>query len=345
MSLVGDDARAVVVVAGATLPSLDPERAGLEPSGVRVVDANGLPREAVIDLLHDADGLLVDYFRCDAELIASLGRCRVICQYGVGLDQIDIEAATAAGIVVTHTPTYCLAELADHTMALLLAVARRVVLYDHSVRAGRWRYLDGMPLHRLAGSTLGLVGFGRVAQAVARRAAAFDLRVVAFDPHVDDTVFAASSVERTSMDDLLGRADLVSVHAALTPTSRHLIGAREFALMRAGAILVNTSRGAVCDQGALLGALESGRLAGVGLDVLEHEPPDPRDPLLRRDDVVVTPHAGFLSVESLADMQTQAAEEVRRVLRDERPRHGVNTDEAAAARGPSGRTSARRRRA
>jgi D-3-phosphoglycerate dehydrogenase len=249
-----------------------------------------------------------------------------------------VEAATAAGIVVTHTPSYCVDELADHAMALLLAVSRRITRYDRRVRAGHWDYKDGLPLHRLAGSTLGLVGFGQVAQAVARRARGFDLEVIAADPHVGDEVFTREHVERVALPALLSRANMVSIHAALTSETRHLIGARELARLRPGAIVVNTARGAVCDQAALTAAVESGRLAGAGLDVLEREPPDAGDPLLRLEDVVLTPHAGFLSIESLAELQAQAADDVRRVLSGERPRFGVNTDAASARR--AGRTPA-----
>jgi D-3-phosphoglycerate dehydrogenase len=314
-----------VVVAGADFPSLAIEERILGEIGTDVVDARGRDRPAALELCRDADGIMSDYFRCDAEAIARLERCRVICLYGVSVhDRVDLAAATAAGIVVTHTPDYCMDELADHTLALLLAVARRVTAYDGAVRGGAWDYNAGRPLHRLRGRTLGIVGFGRAGRAVAERARGFGLRVVATDAYVPDEAIAAAGSEPLARDELLRRSEILTLHAPLTDETRGLIGPAELALLPAGAILVNTARGGLVDQAALGEALASGRLAGAGLDVLAEEPPTPDDPLLALPNVVLTPHAGFLSEESLVDLQTEAAEEVRRALTGGRPRHAVD---------------------
>lgn len=323
-----------VVVAAAGFASLDTERAILEPLGVDVVDGTRLDEHELAGAFATAAGVMTDYYRWDADRIAGLRRCRVICQYGVGLDAIDIDAATRAGILVTHTPTYCVDELADHTMALLLAVARRVVRYDRLVRTGQWDYKDGMPMRRLAGRTLGLLGFGQAARAVATRARGFGLHVIAHDPLVDPALLAEHAVEPVDLDSLLERSELLSIHVPLTPHTRHLIGAAELRRLPDGAILVNTARGGIVDQHALADELRSGRLAGAGLDVLEAEPPPPDEPLLASPDAILTPHAGFLSVDSLHAVQQQAAEEVARVLAGAAAAFAVNADRLQRAGAP-----------
>ncbi|MGH2451327.1 MAG: C-terminal binding protein [Candidatus Limnocylindria bacterium] len=324
-----------VVVAGASFASLEPETRALAAIGGTVVDARGLDAAETLELCRGADGVMTDYFRCSAEVIRKLVRCRIICQYGVGLDQIDIAAATRAGIIVTHTPSYSVDELADHALALILAVARNVVRFDRAVRAGTWDYDCAGPMRRLRGRTLGLLGFGRAGRALASRAQALGLEVVATDPAVDDTVFASAGVRRVELPELLARADVLSLHAPLTEDTRRCLGRAELAVLKPGAILVNTARGCLVDQEALADALESGHLAGAGLDVLQEEPPADGERLLALESVVLTPHAGFLSVESLHSVQTQAADEVVRALRGEMPRHAVNP-EAQAARKASG---------
>jgi D-3-phosphoglycerate dehydrogenase len=313
-----------VVVAGAEFPNLEIERRILGAVGAEIVDACGLPWAEAAELCLDADAVMTDYFRCDATLIERLERCRVICQYGVGLDQIDVPAATAAGILVTHTPAYCFEELADHTIGLLLAIARGIAAYDRGVRAGGWDYNAPYPLHRLRGRTLGIVGFGRVGRAVAERAGPFGLRVVATDAFQPESALREAGVEPLPLDRLLTESHIVSLHAPLTEKTRGLIGSAELAAMKPGAILVNTARGALVDQAALAQALASGHLGGAGLDVLEREPPERPEPLLGMENVVVTPHAGFLSEESLLELQTEASQEVALALTGGLPRQAVN---------------------
>ena len=320
-----------VVVVGTKFSSLEPEREILGAIGARVVDASGLGRADVLDRCGDASAILTDYFSWDRAAIAVLRRCRVICQYGVGLDQIDVAAATAAGIVVAHTPDYCVEEVAEHTIALLFAVARKIAQYDRSVRQGSWDFNIGSPISRIAGRTLGVIGFGHVGRSVARRALALGLRVVATDPYQDEESIRAAGAEPTSLADLLKQADFVSIHSPLNESTAKMIGRAELSSMKVGAILVNTSRGGLVDQAALVEALAHGRLAGAGLDVLEREPPRADEPLLAFDDVVVTPHAAFLSEDSLRVVQRDAALEVRRVLSGDRPLHAANDGGAGEA--------------
>ena len=328
-----------VVVAGASFPSLEVERSFLEPLGCTVVDKRFAADEEALEACRTAVAVMTDYFVCDATRIAAFERCRVICQYGAGLNQVDIAAATAAGIYVTHTPDYCSEELGDHTMALLLASMRRIVRFDRNIRSGRWDYNDGMPMRRLAACTLGLVGFGRAARAVAVRAQGFGMSVIAHDPLADDAAFASAGVARAGdLAQVLATADVLSVHVPLVQSTRHLIGAEQLALLRDGAFIVNTSRGGVIDQRALAAELATGRLGGAGLDVLEQEPPAAGEPLLSCADAVLTPHTAFLSVESLDLLQNRAGAEVARVLTGDVPLYGVNVE--GVRDGPSGNGAA-----
>lgn len=314
----------VVAGAGAGFPSVELERRELVAVGAEVVDALGCDDERTLELARDADAVLTDYFKCSAEVIAQLSRCRVICQYGAGYDAVDVEAAAAAGIVVAHTPEYCVDELADHTLALILAVARKIAWYSRETRAGGWDYAGGRPMRRLRGATLGLVGVGRVGSAVAERARALGMSCVASDPGRAPDDLRAEGLEPVALDELLERSHVVSLHAPLNAATERMIDAARIGRMREGAILVNTARGALVDAGALADAVRGGRLAGAGLDVLPHEPPGPEEAaLVALDEVVVTPHAGFLSVDSLRAVQTDAAREVARVLAGDAPLHPV----------------------
>ena len=316
-----------VVVAGASFPSLDTERSFLEPLGCTIVDKRFAGDDEALDACRTAVAVMTDYFVCDAARIATFRECRVICQYGAGLNQVDVAAATAAGIYVTHTPDYCSEELGDHAMALILASMRRIVRFDRNIRAGRWDYNDGMPMRRLAACTLGLVGFGRAARAVAVRAQGFGMTVIAHDPLVADDAFAAAGVRRAAeLAEVLTGAEVVSIHVPLVQSTQHLIGAEQLALLRDGAFIVNTSRGGVIDQRALAAELATGRLGGAGLDVLEQEPPAADEPLLSCPDAMLTPHTAFLSVESLDLLQNRAGAEVARVLTGGVPVYGVNVE-------------------
>jgi D-3-phosphoglycerate dehydrogenase / 2-oxoglutarate reductase len=318
----------VVAVTDHVFAHLDVERELLESSGWELrFTSNARSVDEVRAATAGAVGVLNCYAPMPAEVIASLDRCRVIARYGIGLDTIDLPAATAKGIVVTNVPDYCIDEVSDHAMALMLSIARGVVRLDRSVHAGSWSPADARPLHRIPGRTLGLVGFGRIARRVAVKAAAFGFRIIATDPFVPGDAMRDAGVEPRELGALLSESDVVSIHAPLTDTSRYLIGAPELARMKQGAILVNTSRGGLVDTAALRDALAAGSLGGAGLDVLETEPLDIDDPLLRRSDVVVTPHASFYSEESVAELQRKAAEQVVAALSGDRPPYAVNADE------------------
>ncbi len=318
-------ARHRVVLAGASFPDCSVVVSVLDSIGAEVIDATRLSPAETIELMPDADAVLTDYFPLDAALIARLARCRVICRLGVGLDKVDVAAATRAEIPVTYVPDYCRGELADHALALLLSVARRVVQYDGAVRAGAWDYnLSGV--FRLAGRKLGLIGFGAIARALSERARPIGLTVMASDPNVADEQLRAADVEPASFDRLLAEADIVSLHAPLSAATSKLIGRDELERMKNTAILINTARGGLVDQNALAAALASGSIAAAGLDVLKTEPPQPGDPILALDNVVLTPHAGHYSEESLQQVQQVGANEVVRALTGQPLKHVVNGD-------------------
>lgn len=321
----------LVVVTDHVFPDLVQERAILAAAGHELrYDADAHDPEAVIAAVAGADAVLNCYAPMTAEVVASLGRCRIIARYGIGLDTIDIPAASERGILVTNVPDYCIDEVSDHALALILALARGVVRLDRSVRSGTWDAMAARPLNRLRGRSLGLVGFGRIARRLAEKAAAIGFELLATDPYVPAEAIEAAGVRPAELGDLLKASDVVSVHAPMSEENRHLIAAAELRRMRPGALLVNTSRGPLVDLAAVREALEGGRLGGVAFDVLEQEPPEPGDPLFERPDVVITPHAAFYSEEAVEEQQRKAAEQVVAALAGRTPPYAVNAEAVSA---------------
>ena len=314
-----------VAVADSVFPNLDPARGVLSRIGADLQLASENTPEAILRVASDADGLLVTYAKITADMIGQLKRCRIISRFGIGVDNVDIDAATRSGIVVTKVPDYCIDEVSDHTMALLLAAVRKIPLCNGQVHSGTWKMPAVVPIHRLRGSVLGLVGFGRIPQLVVPKAKAFGLRVVASDPFVPAEVFQRAGVESVAFDELLKISDYVSVHSPLTPETKGLFNADAFRKMKPTAYLVNTARGPIIDEAALAAALDAKQIAGAALDVMTQEPPG-TSPLFGRDNVIVTPHTSFYSEESLVDLQTKAAEEVAAVLTGKPPRNAVNPE-------------------
>ena len=272
----------------------------------------------------DCDALLNTYAGpITADTMSKMPRCKIIARYGIGVDTIDLDAATAAGIIVTNNPTYCIEEVAEHTMALLLSTARKITFYDRQVRAGKWEVPPGKPIQRLAGSTLGLIGFGNIARQVAIRAAAFGMKVLYADPFVKDGQFDAPGKKMELMD-VLKQSDFVSVHPPLTPQTRKSINDEAFAAMKPNAVIINCARGPVIDTDALVRALDAKKIAGAALDTTDPEPlPNPH-PLRGRENVIINPHAAWYSEQAMVGLQAGAPGEVRRVLSGEWPINVVN---------------------
>jgi D-3-phosphoglycerate dehydrogenase len=260
--------------------------------------------EAILEAARDADVVMIQSVRplITRQVIDQLERCRCIVRVGIGFDSVDVAAATRRGIMVCNVPEYCVEEVADHALALLLASVRHIARQDRTVRDGSWDRTGARPARRLRGSTLGLVAFGRTARALASKVSGMGFTLLAADPYVSSDVASTYGVQLVELHELLSRSDIVSVHAPLAEETFHLLGQREFAVIKPGAVLVNTSRGPVIDEEAMVDALRTGRLGAVGLDVLEQEPPKPDNPLLDLDCVTITPHVAAYAEESVRDM-------------------------------------------
>jgi D-3-phosphoglycerate dehydrogenase len=296
----------------------------LDPLGADIVLAPDTDEATLVRLAADADAILVTYAPVTEPVIAAAAAhgCRIIVRYGIGYDNVDVDAAGDAGIVVTNVPDYCLDEVADHAMALLLAIVRGVMHAARVVSEGGWT-VPPQPVHRLQGRRLALLGVGRIGRRLAARAQAFGFEVVAYDPYVRAADLPGVQLVGT-VEELVAEADVISLHAPLVPENHHIIGERTIAVMRRAPIVVNTARGPLLDLEVATRALDDGRLGGLALDVTEPEPLPSDHPLRAHPRAVVTPHTAFYSVEAQADLQQRAAEEVARALRGEQPRCPVN---------------------
>jgi D-3-phosphoglycerate dehydrogenase len=303
------------------------ELEALGPLGVELVEVDGSTEESFIAGAREADALITSWgIKISNRIIRELGRCVVIGVGSVGVDMVDVQAATRAGIVVTNVPDVFIEEVADHAMMLLLACARRVKMMDAMVVRGDW--FQGRPvlneIPRLWGQTLGLIAFGNVARAVARRARPFGLTVIACDPYVSELKMTSEGVEPVSFRELLARADYISMHPPLNGETRGMMGADQFRAMKQTAVLVNTARGPLVDEAALIEALGSGEIAAAGLDVLEREPPRPDNPLLAMDNVILTPHAASATSRMRPETRRRVGREVSLALRGLWPMSCVN---------------------
>jgi len=310
--------RPLIAVTDSPFPSLDPAKAALAKLDPEYRMAKSASAEDILAVARDADAVLVTYAKLTGDLLRQLKRCKAIGRFGLGVDNIDLPAAKELGIAVNYVPDYCLREVSDHAMALLLALARKIPLSNKLVQSGRWEVPPITPLRRLDGQVLGLIGFGNIPRALAHKAKSFGLRVVTHDPFVSPEVLAKAAVEDASFDALLGMSDFISVHAPLMPATRGLINADALRKMKKGAYLINTARGPLVDEAALIAALDSGHLGGAALDVVTTEPLAKDSALLDRDNVILTPHTGFYSVEALEELQTKCASDVARVLSGEK---------------------------
>jgi D-3-phosphoglycerate dehydrogenase len=315
----------LIAVSDSVFPNLNPAREVLSRIGAELLLAEGPTPEAIMQVARNADAVLVTYAKVTAEMIGQMTRCRIIARFGIGVDNVDIPEATKAGIVVTRVPDYCIDEVSDHTMALLLALARKIPFANSRAHAGQWEMTAVVPIYRLRGSVLGLVGFGRIPQLVAPKAKAFGLKVISYDPLVPRETMNRAGVESVGFSELVSVSDHISIHAPLVPETDHLFNASVFCRMKPTAYLINTARGPIVDEQALAQALDGGHLAGAALDVLSCEPPS-ASPLFGRDNVILTPHMSFYSAESLIDLQRKAAEEVVRVLAGEVPLNPLNPE-------------------
>ncbi|MCX6018378.1 MAG: C-terminal binding protein [Chloroflexi bacterium] len=307
---------------------MDVEKSVLSALPHQLIPSHGLESAASREILHDADALMVTLQRVTAEVLDAMPKCKLVSRLGVGLDSIDLKAAEERGVWVANVPDYGIDEVSTHAMALLLAQLRGVVPLVASTRGGAWDASPAKPIRRFRGQTVGVLGFGRIGRAFAAKALGFGVRVIAHDAFVSAEDMRAVGVESVSLDDLFRQSDFISLHAPLTEESKHVVNARTLALMKPGAYLVNTARGGLVDEAALLEAIRGGQLRGAALDVLTSEPPRADDAalqgLLQDPRVLITPHVAWYSDDAMIDMRSKGADEVVRVLSGNTPRCPVN---------------------
>ena len=308
----------VIAVTDTVFPSLDPAKAALARLNPTYRVSKSVNAEDIIAVAKDADAILVTYAKLTRDVLMQLTRCRAIGRFGLGVDNIDLPTAKEKGIAVNYVPDYCIREVSDHAMALLLALIRKIPLSNKLVQSGRWEMPAVVPIRRIEGTVLGLIGFGHIPRLVAPKAQAFGMKVIAYDPFAKPDAFKAAAVESVDLDTLLKTSDYVSVHAPLLQATRGMLNAAAFGEMKKGAYIVNTARGPLIDEPALVAALDSGQVGGAGLDVVATEPLAKDSPLLGRDNVIVSPHTAFYSIEALNELQTKCATDVARVLSGEK---------------------------
>lgn len=312
-----------VLVTDYAWDSLDIERSVLDPLNAELIVAETGDEIELLRLAPEADAILTNWKTVSAAVLDAAPRCRIVSRYGVGVDNIAVERATELGILVTNVPDYCVEEVSDHALALLLACARSLAQFDRATHKGAWDLPGGRPLYRLRGRTLGIIGYGRIGAALAGKAVCLGLRVLAYSPRVEEGERDGITFTR-NLTWLLSESDYVSLHVPLTPDTRVMVNAVFLGQMRSGAFLINTARGGIIDEPALVEALQTGVIRGAALDVLTVEPPAPDHPLLGLPNCLITPHAAFTSVESLAELEQRAAYHVALALQGELPPHVVN---------------------
>lgn len=322
----------VVVITDAEFPSLSWERGFFDGHGIELKVANTFDPNEALPLLIDADAIVTNRCPLMRPLIERLKRCRVIVRYGVGYDNVDVRAATEKGIIVCNVPDYCTHDVATHTLALLLCCWRKVHFGDSALKQGNWqRYTIVQPVYRTIGKTVGLFGFGRIGKRVAELLYPFGFKIIAYDPYLTEEEFLLHGAEQVGFEALLQRSDVISLHAPLTDETRGIFNRDAFSRMKRGVIFVNTARGGIVDEDALLWALDEGIVAAAGLDVFVNEP-TPNIRLVRHPKVIVTPHWAWYSEEAMWDLRRKVAEQVVQALRGEKPTYAVNWEELRTGR-------------
>lgn len=324
-------ARWKVVITDYDYGDIEIERAILARADAEVIGLQAKTEADLFDAVRDCDAVMNQYARVGAESISRMQQCKVIARYGVGVDIVDIEAASRRGIVVTNVRDYCTDEVADHAIAMWLSLVRQLDAYNRATHAGIWHWQSGRPVHRVRGRKMGIVSFGKIGRAIAQRAASFGVELIVFDPYLSAEEIAAQGARKVDKVELVAESDYICMQAPMTPETRHFLGEPEFAQMKRGILIVNTGRGPTIDNRALHAAITGGIVAGAALDDPEEEPAKrahwiPSDnPIFSLPNVLVTPHSAYYSEESIRMARETAASEVARVLMGERPHNQVNT--------------------
>lgn len=319
-----------VVISDHRFEDLEIEREILSKLNAKIVDCE----EGGVNFFEeskDADAILTMYANIDKELISNLEKCKIIARYGIGVDNIDIETATEKGIYITNVPAYCLNEVSDHTLGLMLTSLRNIITYSNLVKSGEIS-MSGNPknfgklVRRLQNLTLGLIGFGKISRLVANKANAIGLDVITRDPYIEEETIEEYDVKLVEFDEILEKSDIISIHTPLTDETKHMFSEEEFKKMKPQALLVNTARGPVIDTKSLLIALKNGEIRGAALDVLEEIPTKEKSALLERDDVIITPHVAWYSEEATIERREKTATRVSEALKGETPQDIINDE-------------------
>ena len=314
-----------VLITDHVWPTTDPEREVLESAGAEVIVAPNGEESTLIDLAKDADAIMTCFAQVTDNVVRAAKKCVVIGRFGVGVDNIAVETATELGIAVTYVPDYCIDEVSDHVIAMLHTWNRKIAIFDQSVKKDGWGHMAlNMRIMRLRGKTIGIVGFGRIGQAVADKASAFGLKILASDPVVDEKTVTDHGGQLVELDNLLKNSDFISLHAPLIPSTEKMISEKELSLMKPDSFLINAARGPLIDEEALYSALKEKKIGGAGLDVMVENVPPKNHPLLSLDNIIVTPHTAFFSQESTLELERRAAQEVVSVYKGEMPDNLVN---------------------
>jgi D-3-phosphoglycerate dehydrogenase len=320
-----------VVITDCDHGSVEEEKEEFARLGAELVLAQVRGEEELIRACKDADGLLNQYALLTRRVLENLPKCKVVARYGVGVDSIDLKAATDLGIIVANVPDYCIEEVASHAVALILTLVRKTAFFDRKVKSNQWDFRQGIPIGRVRGKTLGLVGSGKIGLEVAKMISPFGVKVIAYDPYLKE---APEGIKLKDFDTVLRESDILSIHCPLNDSTRHLIGEKEFKKMEKKPLLINTSRGPIIDEKALIQALKEGLITGAGLDVLEKEPPDSVNPMLAMENVILSPHVGFYSEESISELKRRTAQNVSDVLTGRWPGSVVNQGVKGKTRAP-----------
>ena len=316
-----------VLITDYVWPSVEPEREVLRAAGVEVIVAPDGHEDTLVPLVSDVDGILTCFAKVTERVVRAAKNCVVIGRFGVGVDNIDVETATELGIAVTYVPDYCIDEVSDHVLALLLGWNRRILALDQSVRNVGWGSLPlTMRIMRLRGKTLGIVGFGRIGRSVAAKAKAFGMRIIFYDPHAGPQSDEKDDFIQVDFESLLRESEFISLHVPGTANNSGMMGKDEFSAMKSEAFLINCARGNLVDEDALYDALVSGDIAGAGIDVLINLSPAPDDRLFQLENLIVTPHTAFFSEASTLELETRTAQEVVRVISGNEPENWINPE-------------------
>ena len=320
--------KAIRVDRGAGQAAMPDEAAEIAKVDAELVSADCATEDEIIAAAMNADAIITVGAQITRRVSASLPRCKVIVRYGIGYDTIDVPGATDAGILVVNIPDFCLEEVSSHAIALMLALARKLLPLNNLVKQGKW--VEAMrsmaPMGPIHGQTLGIIGCGNIGRLSAVKAKPFGLRILGYDPYLDKEVARSAGITLVPLPELLREADYVTLHPLLNDETRHIIGEKELHQMKRSAFLINTARGPVVDEAALVRALQDRRIAGAGLDVFEQEPIAADSPLLKMDNVILTPHSAFFSDAAYARLRRSVGQEAARVLGGRWPKHVVNVD-------------------